>query len=247
MVNNDEKESENSSFSVYNLTYKDDVKKDSQDSFKNSVLHCDNEDPLNNYSSQEVFSINQALFAGEEYNDTTIRYLTFCLLVEAMYSYGSPTFRLIGYVDNLKKALNLPEASIRFGLTGLWVSKYRKLEWFNIDKRTDMNKLSRVIALERSLQQGKINCEGVCAELEKIRNSRPLYHELFCLISLPLYAIGFSLFFFGGDRKSILVTFVSGLVIGIYELFSRLGFLYFFSHLHVFILTFITGNFFYYI
>jgi hypothetical protein len=34
MVNNDEKESENSSFSVYNLTYKDEVKKDSQDSYK---------------------------------------------------------------------------------------------------------------------------------------------------------------------------------------------------------------------
>eukprot|EP00121_Abeoforma_whisleri_P015317 Awhi_evm1s14118 len=192
------------------------------DSFQ-SVDIAENELELNNKNEAGA---SRSLETKRIEPSQSLLYATYTSLVEALFKFGTPSLHLPMYAEILQKALKQREVSMDITTEGIRFTKKRQAEYIFISPAINIDKLVDVIHIVRRVGESTIECTEVLEKLEKIHerdNCFSVYTIAF--IAKPLSAIGATVFFYGGNEWTILLSLILGTGVGILDLLIKLGYL----------------------
>ncbi|KNC82014.1 hypothetical protein, variant [Sphaeroforma arctica JP610] len=196
--------------------------------------------PSKSQSTSQKLSSAEATALLEE-KENSRKYDLLKWLIHDLYKYGSPAHSLEEFSFYLAQSFGNHETSIRLAPTGFFLITGRNTEFVNVDKSVNMDRLARVRKLAIKIIKGFADldyAEAKIAEIQLLKElyARPLRH----LCQVP-YAIGFAIFFFGGDLSCIYLGIITGgfnsLVLGL----QSYGYLQSIEKLTTFVCAFIAG------
>eukprot|EP01134_Creolimax_fragrantissima_P003243 CFRG3243T1 len=151
-----------------------------------------------------------------------------------LYKYNTPSPTVLAYAEELAKALGIT-TSILLRPTGFWLCNgLQRTEYVFINRVYNVNKMSQAVKITTNIIKMR-KTGAIYDRIKSIETEDSVYPWWAMLAAFPLYGIGFTGFFFGGDLNAALVGMSAGCVLSLMNAMFMHGFFVEWSNLKLII------------